>query len=103
MAISGDDFIILGCDTRISRGYDILTRNDSKIKKLSKNCYLMSFGMMADRLNLWKKMEREVELYEFKTNRKPSLDSFSHLLGNILYEKKNFPFYTFNLVAGFDS
>ena len=53
--------------------------------------------------NLWRKLENEVESYEFKIGRKPEINSFAHLLGNVLYQKKNFPFYTFNLLAGFES
>merc|ERR1711939_1186847 len=49
IGISGKDFAILGSDSRLSRGYSILTRDSSKQVKLTDNCVLATGGMKADR------------------------------------------------------
>jgi 20S proteasome subunit beta 6 len=34
MAIAGDDFAVIAADTRLSEGYEIMTRDCPKINKL---------------------------------------------------------------------
>ena len=54
LGVSGKDFAILGSDTRLSRGYSILTRESSKQIQLTDKCVLVSAGMKADRDTLQK-------------------------------------------------
>lgn len=49
--------MIFGADKRVSRGYSILHRNISKIHKLTDETYILSAGMYADTINLWKKLD----------------------------------------------
>ena len=54
IGVSGKDFAILGSDSRLSRGYNILTRESSKSIQLTDKCVLTSAGMKADRDQLHK-------------------------------------------------
>ena len=93
----------MAADTRVSRGYSVMHRNLSKIHQLSENAYILSSGMLADRINLWKKLDETITLYEYKMGRKPDVHACAALVSNVLYGKRFFPFYTFNLVAGIDA
>ena len=48
IAVAGKDFCIIAADTRMSLGYNILSRNHSKSTKLTDSCVITSGGMVAD-------------------------------------------------------
>ena len=48
IAVAGKDFCIIAADTRMSLGYNILSRNHSKSTKLTDGCVITSGGMVAD-------------------------------------------------------
>merc|ERR1712070_185929 len=88
LAITGTDFCIAACDTRISNGYSILSRNHSKTTKLTDNCVLTSAGMVADVDELHRVLE--IKLRQFRMNnrgRNPPVESIANLLGNSLYSR----------------
>lgn len=100
MAYTQDDFAVFAADTRLSRGYSILHRNITKIHRLTNDTYILSAGMYADIINLWKLLDESIQLYHL--NHQKVLDSkgIACFLSRILYEKRQFPFYTFNIVVG---
>ena len=100
LALAQDDYVIFAADTRLSRRYSILHRNVSKIHKLTDETYILSAGMYADAINLWKKLDQQIELFELNHGYTPSSNAIASLLSRTLYEKRFFPFYTFNLVVG---
>ncbi len=88
---------------RISQGYSIISRNTSKIAKLTDQTVIATSGMYADFKGLLKNLHAKLQMYEFKMGRKITTDSAAQLLSTTLYQKRFFPFYTFNLLAGLDA
>ena len=88
---------------RISQGYSILSRNTSKISKLSDQTVIATSGMYSDFKGLVKFLNARLQMYEFKMGRKITTESAAQLLSNTLYQKRFFPYYTFNLLAGLDA
>jgi 20S proteasome subunit beta 6 len=43
-----------------------------------------------------------IKMYEHEHRRQPSVTAIAQLLSTILYNKRFFPYYTFNLLAGID-
>ena len=46
--VSGDDYLVIAADTRMSSGYEILSRNVSKLFQLNSNTILASSGCKTD-------------------------------------------------------
>ena len=100
MGFKGKDYIILTGDTRLSMGYSILSRDSSKIFKLTEKVFLASSGMYADVISLYKNLKIRIELYKTTTKYEPSVESISQLLSTALYGRRFFPYYAFNILAG---
>jgi len=102
LAVAGDNFAIIGGDTRLSDGYNIKTRNYTKLCKLTDKCVLASSGMQADILALQKNLKAALEIYEHNNGKKMSTPAIAQYLSNTLYYKRFFPYYAFNVLAGID-
>lgn len=58
--------------------------------------------MNADTIALHKQLEAQVTIYQNKHHENPDIHCISQLLSVILYGKRFFPYYTFNLLVGID-
>lgn len=103
IGISGKDFAILGSDSRLSRGYSILSRDNCKQIQLTANCVLNSAGMKADRDTLHKMLKTRLTMYEHQHGKPMSTTAIAQLLSTILYQRRFFPLYTFNVLGGLDA
>lgn len=101
-AIAGKDYVILAGDTRLNGDYCIHTRSDeSKLCRLTETTYLASNGMQADRLQLQEVLRYRIKWYRYNNGGKtPSTAAIAQLLSSILYQRRFFPYYTFNMLAG---
>lgn len=68
-AIGGDDFVIVAGDTRASQGYSIMSRNTSKLARLTDNVYLATSGMHADFAALSKNLESKLQMYKYNNEK----------------------------------
>merc|ERR1719498_2372173 len=97
-----DDYCVLVADTRLSTGYRIHTRNCSKVSQLTSKCVIGSCGMKSDAITLHKMLKARIVMYEHKHRRQPSVTAIAQMLSTMLYHKRFFPYYTFNILAGVD-
>lgn len=103
VCVAGDDFAIGVGDTRLSVGYSIHSRMQSKITKLTSRCSLASSGMQADIQTLHKWLRMHVAMYKHQHREEPSVVAVAQLLSTVLYSRRFFPYYTFNVLFGVDS
>ncbi|KAL8271295.1 hypothetical protein Esti_004734 [Eimeria stiedai] len=66
-------------------------------------CGIASSGMQADILTLHKVLKTRVALFKHQHREEPSVVAVAQLLSTILYSRRFFPYYTFNVIFGLDS
>ena len=93
---------MVAADTRISSGFNILSRQHSKTTQLTDTCMITSAGMVADVETLHKNLQTRIKIYIMQNKKQPSAESIAQLLSNTLYGRRFMPFYAFNLLCGLD-
>jgi len=102
VAVAGDNYAVVAGDTRMSTGFRIHTRNLSKIVRLTDKCVIATSGMQADMVALHRIVSMRIALFEHDHRKVPSINAIAQMLSTILYYRRFFPYYTFNLLAGID-
>ena len=94
---------MVATDTRMSNGFNILSRSQSKTTKLTSKTILTSAGMVADVDTLHKNLLTRIKTYVMENRREPTTESIAQFLSNSLYGRRFMPFYAFNLLCGLDA
>lgn len=63
---------------------------------------MASSGMQADAMTLHKQLRARMVWYEHQNGKQMSTPALAQMLGNTLYYKRFFPYYTFNVLGGID-
>lgn len=102
ISINSKNFALLASDTRIISGFSIPSRNTIRILKISHNILLYTSGMRADMLILQEEYKKAVNIWETENQKHISITNGAYLLSSILYSRRFFPYYTFNIITGKD-
>jgi len=102
VAIGGPGFAVIASDTRLSTGYSILTRDQPKLNTLNSNTVLGCSGCWCDVLSLTRSIAFRMKLYKHQHQKEMSTGAVAQMLVTLLYNKRFFPYYVSNVVAGLD-
>lgn len=102
VGVCAENCAVLIADTRLSRGFSIHSRHSSKCSQLTSKCVIASCGMKADAIALHRMLKIRIIMYQHKHRKEPNLTAIAQMLSTILYGKRFFPYYTFNVLAGVD-
>ena len=94
--------ICAGC-TRMSTGYEIVSRTQSKLFELTEQTVLAAVGCNADIITLRRMLDARLTQYQHSEGKPMSSHAAAQLLSNTLYGRRFFPYYAFNLVGGIDA
>jgi len=102
LAVAGPDFAVIAADTRLSEGFLIHSRNCSKVHKLTSKTFLACTGFYGDVLTLVNILEARLKMYQHEHQQEMSTSAIAAMLSTVLYYRRFFPYYTYNLLAGVD-
>ncbi|XP_013791688.1 proteasome subunit beta type-1-like [Limulus polyphemus] len=102
VAIAGEDYAVIASDTRLSAGFSIYTREQSKLYKLSQKSVLGCAGCWCDILTFTRLLEARMKMYENEHHKQMSTPAIAQLVTTMLYYKRFFPYYISNVLAGID-
>ncbi|CAO1639410.1 unnamed protein product [Sympodiomycopsis kandeliae] len=102
LAIAGPDFCVVAGDTRQSTGYNIQTRYKPKVFRLNDKATLATNGFSADAEALVDKIKQRLIFYRHNHGTHMPLASIARLVSNLLYGKRFFPYYVYNILGGVD-
>ncbi|SPP87126.1 proteasome subunit beta type-1 [Drosophila guanche] len=102
VAIAGEDFVVIAADTRLSSGYNIHTRTQNKLFPLSNKTVLASTGCWCDTLSLTGLMKVRMQSYEHTHLKTMTTDAVAQMLSITMYNRRFFPYYVSNILAGID-
>lgn len=102
LAISGEDFALVAGCTRMSTGYEILSRNQSKLFHLTGGTVLAAAGCHSDIVTMQRFLSARLTQYEHAHGKEMSTSAAAQLLCTTLYSRRFFPYYAFCMLAGLD-
>lgn len=94
--------MVVAADTRLSSGYTIHTREQDKSFRLSDKTILASTGCWCDTLSLTSLITARMQMYEHSHNKTMSTNAVAQMLSILMYNRRFFPYYVSNVLAGID-
>ena len=64
VAIAGKDYVVIAADTRLTQGYEILSRNVSRLHPLTSKCILGNGGCWTDMVTLNRTLDYDIKEYD---------------------------------------
>ncbi|CAM9591297.1 unnamed protein product, partial [Choristocarpus tenellus] len=105
VAVAGENYCIIAADSRLSDvgGYSILSRNVTRVHRLSEDAFIATAGCWADTQGLLHLLRYLIRDYESQHRCSMGTATASRMLSTHLYYRRSFPFYTFNILGGLDN
>lgn len=102
MAMVGKDCVAIATDKRFGIQGQTISCDFQKAFEMGPNLYMGLPGLATDSQTVMERMRFRLNLYELKENRKVSPKTFTHMVSNLLYERRFGPYFVEPIVAGLD-
>lgn len=102
VAMAGKDCVAIASDTRFGVQQQTVATTLRKMFKMSEDYYVGMTGLVSDMQTLHQKLEYRMNMYEMQENREMPVRVFSHVLTQMLYEKRFGPYFVEPIIAGLE-
>ena len=102
IAMAGKDCVGIASDRRLGAQLHTISCDFTKVFRMSPKLYVGLGGLATDVQTLNQLLQFRLGLYRLKEEREMSPQVFSHLLSQLLYEKRFGPYFCEPVVAGLD-
>lgn len=102
LAIGGKNFSLIASDTRFSLGMALPLRNTTRIIKICPNIVLATAGMFSDLFFLQYIIQKAIKNFKIENSSFCLVVNCAFYLSYILYCRRFFPYYSFNILAGLE-
>jgi len=94
--------VILASERRVSYGYFVMSRAAKKVFKITDNLGAACAGLIGDMQILVRELAAYMNLYFYERGMPTSVRAAAKLMGNLLFERRLFPYITQTIIAGID-
>jgi proteasome beta subunit len=102
LGLTFKDGVVLASERRVSYGYFVMSKSGKKVFKITDNIGAACAGLVADMQILVRELVAYVNLYSYDTTRVAGVKTAAKLMGNLLFQRRLFPYLTQTIVAGID-
>jgi len=96
------DAVILGAERKATMGYLVASKNTKKIMKIDEHIAMSIAGVVGDAQAIDRYIKAELKLFKLHENRRPTVKAASHLMANMLYGRRFYPYIVQLIVGGYD-
>ncbi len=96
------DGVILASERRVSYGYFVMSKSGKKVFKITDSIGAACAGLVADMQILIREVGAYLHIYTYETTRDAVVKTAAKLMGNLLFQRRLFPYLTQTIVGGID-
>ncbi|HJW97445.1 MAG TPA: archaeal proteasome endopeptidase complex subunit beta [archaeon] len=95
--------VVLGAERKATMGYLVASKYTHKILPVDEHIAMTIAGLVGDAQALERYIKAELKLYRLSEERRINVDAAAHLVANILYARRFYPYYVQLLLGGYDN
>ena len=103
VGVIAQDAVILGADQKATMGYLVAGKRVPKIFPIDDHIGMTIAGVVGDAQALVRYISAELKLYSLNEGSKATVKSAAHLVANILYSRRFYPYMVQLVVGGYDT
>lgn len=96
------DGVILASERRVSYGYFVMSKSGKKVFKITDTIGAACAGLVGDMQILTKEVSAFLSLYSYERDRRAGVRTTAKLMGNLLFDRRLFPYLAQTIVGGMD-
>jgi proteasome beta subunit len=94
--------VVLGAERKATMGYLVASKTTHKILPVDEHIAMTIAGLVGDAQALERYIKAELKLYRLNEERRINVKAAAHLVANILYARRFYPYYVQLLLGGYD-
>jgi proteasome beta subunit len=103
VGVLAKDAVVLGAERKATMGYLVASKYAEKVLQLDDRIGMTIAGVVGDAQSLHKYIKAELKLYSLQEGRKIPVSAAAHLVSNILYSRRFYPYMVQLIIGGYDT